>query len=237
MKLRWLIGALGVAALVGTGPVARAADHLDGPAVQADKTTDITDTYAWMEGGKLVLVMNVHPLADGTSKFSDAALYVFHVNSAAGYLMPQTETTIICSFATDQTITCWPGDDEAEIVTGDASGTAGLASASGKFKVFAGHREDPFFFNLVGFNAVRTAVLGALAMNPLPFTIDENGCPELPKSLSDTLVTQLTQDMAGGAGVDFFLNLNVLSIIVEVDPSLVNDGGPILGYWASTNAL
>jgi hypothetical protein len=45
----------------------------------------------------------------------------------------------------------------------------------------------------------------------------------------------LAHDPSGQAPVDFFAALNTLAIVVEVDPSLVNAGGPILGIWGSTN--
>jgi hypothetical protein len=238
MQKRWLfVAAVGAGALtlaLAEGPqTARAADHLDGPAAQADKTTDINDVYAWMENGKLVVAVNVFPVADATSEFSDAAWYVIHVNSAAAYGMAQTETTIICGFDAAQSATCWFGDDAAEIVQGDASAAAGLATASGKAKVFAGLREDPFFFNLGGFNDTRAAVVAAAG----GLTFDAAGCPAVDAATSAALVGMLQGSNNGaGAAVDFFASLNTLSIVVELDASLVNAGGPVLGVWASTHA-
>src|SRR5262249_25096987 len=115
------------AAAVGGG-VARAADHRDGPGVQADPSTDINDVYAWMnsDASKVNLVMTVSPGASTSSKFSDAALYVFHVNALKmfGDSAPN-RNLVICKFTTAQKISCWgPGD---EYLTGDASATAGLA--------------------------------------------------------------------------------------------------------------
>jgi hypothetical protein len=219
--------------LLARNQPARAADHLDGPAVMTDATTDINDVYAWMEGGKLVMAMTVNPAATAQSKFSNAALYTFHVNSAPQFGMPATEATIVCRFdnAATQNIECWPGSAQAEYVQGDASKPAGLASASGKFKVFAGRREDPFFFNLAGFNAVRTTVRDVAGT----LTFDPAGCPTLEAATSAALVSQLKTAPGGGAAVDFFANLDTLAIVVEVDPALVNSGGPVLGVWASTN--
>jgi hypothetical protein len=230
MRRNGSVVVLGALALTLVAPVARASDHLDGPAVTADPSTDITDVYAWMEGGKLVLVMNVSPVATATSHFSDAALYVFHVTRRETFVATAaTETTIICEFAGDTAVTCWPGAEDA--TTGDASATTGLASASGKFKVFTGLREDPFFFNLVGFQHARATVLGAAAS----LDFDANGCPALDPTTSGVLVAQLSHDMAGGAPADFFANLNVLSIVAEVDLSLLGGTGNFLGVWGSTH--
>jgi hypothetical protein len=230
MRKNWFVVTLGALALALAAPSAHASDHLDGPAVTTDPSTDITDVYTWMQGGKLVLVMNVSPVASATSHFSDSALYVFHVTRRETFVATAaTETTIICKFASDTSVTCWPGDEAA--TTGDASATTGLTSASGKFKVFTGLREDPFFFNLEGFKHARATVLGAAA----GLTFDTNGCPALDAPTSAALVGQLSHDMAGGDAVDFFANLNVLSIVAEVDLSLLGGTGNFLGIWGSTH--
>jgi Domain of unknown function (DUF4331) len=142
--------------------------------------------------------------------------------------MAQTETLIMCTFSADQTIQCWAGD---EYVTGDASGEKGLSSESGALKVFAGPRNDPFFFNLTGFNtAVQTVkdVAGDL-------DFDKNGCPALNAEQSALLVGQL-QSTDDGPATDTFAGANTLALVVQVDKGLVSGGGPILGVWGSTNA-
>ena len=83
MRRTWITG-LGVLALTLFGQVAQAADHQDGPQVKKDPSTDITDVFAWMNGGgdKVYLVMDVFPAADkAASKFSNTAKYVFHTTS------------------------------------------------------------------------------------------------------------------------------------------------------------
>src|SRR5437763_850984 len=175
---RWMV----VAALLGgaavTGPPARAADHADGTAgvgMALDPSADIADLFAWMsaDAATVNLVMTVFPAASATSKFSDAVKYVFHVGSVSAYLGPETKRDIICTFAGGlaTTATCWltdPADHSVkEYVTGDASVAAGKASADGKVKVFAGLRDDPFFFNLAGFrNATSTVALALKEAGP-----------------------------------------------------------------------
>jgi hypothetical protein len=44
-----------------------------------------------------------------------------------------------------------------------------------------------------------------------------------------------TNPTNGGPAVDFFLGLNVLSIVLQVDKTLLTSGGPVVGVWASTN--
>lgn len=229
--LRMVLGLTIVAAASGVALRLRAADHKDGAGVKADPTADITDLYAWMstDKAKVNLVMDVYPNAPAGAKFSDAVLYVFHVNSSAGYGMPATETKIICGFDTAQKITCWIGDKE--VVTGDASIVAGISSASGKTKIFAGLRDDPFFFNLTGFKATAAAVTAAAGT----LTFDGTGCPALPPATAAALVSQLSHGAAGAPAANDFAGQNVKSIVISIDTTLVTPGGKILGVWASTH--
>src|SRR4051812_1770566 len=149
---RRLIAALGcacIASVIGFAGIARSADHLDSPATKADPTVDIDDLYAFMDGSNLVLAMTVFPAATTGAKFSDKVQYVIHTSSGAAFGNTTASEDVICTFDAAQKIQCWAGTDA--YVTGDASAASGLASADGKFKVFAGLRADPFFFNLDGF--------------------------------------------------------------------------------------
>ena len=214
----------------------KAADHRDGPAATADPSTDINDVYSWMsaDGSKVYMAVTVFPAATTTSKFSNAAYYVLHAASRANFLATAaTPVDITCGFDQAQRIQCWVGTDKANYVTGDASAPAGIASKNGKVKVFAGLRDDPFFFNLDGFNATRAAVKAAAGS----LMFDANGCPALNMATSTALVTQL-RTKAGGtmAAENFFGKLNTLAIVLEIDKTLLNAGGPILSVWAGTHA-
>lgn len=210
---------------------AHSADHLDSPATKADATMDINDVYEWMDGNNAVFAMTLFPLANTSSLFSDTAQYVLHTTSTAAYGVASThQYDIICTFSgttSPQTTTCWAGTND--YVTGNASATTGITSADGKFKVFAGLRSDPFFFNLAGFNATVADVeaAGALPTN-------DAGCPTLPGATALALVTQLATAPDGGAPADFFAGLNALAIVVSIDKSLVTSGGSIVSVWAST---
>jgi hypothetical protein len=222
-------------ALSAIGGEVRAADHRDGASVLADPATDINDVFAWTDGTKVHLVMTVHPAATTTSKFSNSALYTFHTTSRASYGATAQKEDIVCRFDASQNIECWAG---TEYVTGNASATTGIESASKKLKVFAGLRKDPFFFNLDGFKAVATTVTSVKGS----LTFNANGCPQLDAATSTALVNQLKgsppASMGGmpGAPVDFFAQLNTLAIVLTVDKAVVTKGGPIMGVWGSTNA-
>lgn len=231
LKLKWTRW-LGACAAMAVAPLALAADHRDATKLLADPSSDINDVYAWMQSGKIVMAMSVFPVADATSNFSNTLKYVFHTRAGASGLAPtEPEVNVICTFDTTQVASCWAGT--ADYVTGDASVTGGITSDSGMLKVFAGLRDDPFFFNLDGFNATITAVKGAIAGGGLTF--DAFGCPT--NAPVATLVGLLGSNGAdGGPGANFFAGLNVLAIVVEVDASLLTTAtAKQVTIWSSTN--
>jgi len=107
----------------------------------------------------------------------------------------------------------------------------GIATADGRFRVFAGLRDDPFFFNLAGFRETARTVAGAASS----LRFDPAGCPALDAATAATLVNQLRTAPGGGPAVDNFARFNVLAIVVALDKSLVTQGGPIVAVWGSTN--
>ncbi|MBT8469333.1 MAG: DUF4331 domain-containing protein, partial [Deltaproteobacteria bacterium] len=212
------------AGLVGS---VHAADHGDSPRAVGEPAADLADLYAWMdetEPEKLNLIMTLA----SAGAFSDAVDYVFHVNSDDdGPLGPtqQVETNITCSFDGSGVVTCEGGGSSA---SGDASDAEGITSIDGNLRVFAGLRDDPFFFNLTGFNATVDAVIAAAPA----LTFDDDGCP----LLDDMTAAQLRSVISTAPNGDDFGGSNVLALVVQVDRSLVNGNGDILGVWASTRS-
>jgi hypothetical protein len=124
----------------------------------------------------------------------------------------------------------------------------------GKMKVFAGPRNDPFFFNIQGFRKVTGFV--AANFTALAPTLAAGGCPQLdgPGSpVSSAQVRALLKSQTDGttAGVDDFakggtaaaplgiatLSGNVLALVVSVPKTALTNAGakPLLGVWASTH--
>lgn len=263
-KLAFFGGVLGagagIAALLIANSSSMAADHLDAPGVQTNPLADITDLYAWMSDSKVNLVMAVSPADDpATRHFGPSVQYVFHLDSigdpvadASQVTAVGTETKIICTFASDTSAQCWVGNND--YVTGDPSNTAGVTSASGKVRLFAGTRSDPFFFNLIGFdNAVGSIVAAEVGSNSDPRDLaaisDAAGCP---KDLNPTVVAQLRAKLtssnpasaahpfctagSGSEAVDCFKSLNVKAIVLQVDKSLLNSGSnTMLRVWGTTH--
>lgn len=235
---RGLLAAVGVAGigaavlLVGSTKI-NAADHGDSASVASTPKADALDLYAWMstDGNRVNLILTVNSDAGSSATFDDSADYAFHVESSATVGGTATNTDAICRFNSAGTeIECWVGDS---YVKGDPSATAGLDSDDGKIKVYAGLRDDPFFFNAAGFGATVSTTAGAAGS--LSFNATYTGCPILTDGTAEALVGLLASDGSGGAGVNAFGGQNVLAIVLSVDKTLVNGGGDILGVWASTH--
>ena len=232
-------------AVLCTPLMALAADHRDGPMSKSDPSTDLNDVYAWMSGdaSKVYLVMTLFPDAKaGTSKFSNVAKYVFHVNSRPNTLNDiiggaKERMNIICTFAGDpQKASCWVVNTKdnataVDYITGDASATAGITSTSGKIKLFTGIRDDAFFFNLTGFKNAAKFVHDNAAALQAGGKFDANGCPMLTSDQVTAAVTTLKSP----ANNDDFRGFNTLAIVLAVDKSLISPGGSLLGVWGSTN--
>lgn len=228
MKLRTVNLGVALTALVATS--VQAADHIDSPAAVGDPLADITDVYAWMDADAehLNVIVNVSPFSGEASKFSPAVVYAVHVGSSAEYGAKQTEAQILCQFYSAEGIECWLGD---EYVSGDASKVTGVSSKSGKLKVFAGLRDDPFYFELNGFRETVKAVVAAAPS----LEFNTHGCPAVDEKTSAALVGQLQSGIDGAKASDTFGGANVLSLVLQVDKTLLTKGGPLLSVWAGTH--
>jgi hypothetical protein len=134
-----------------------AADHAEAPQVRLDPAADINDIYAFMnpnDPSELVMVTTVLPMAGLGTQFSDVVEYNFHVSNAD---TPNEYQTLTCTFPTAGQLSCsLPGRNPlmgnvGEIVTGP------------DFRVFAGLRDDPFFFDGPATN--ETVIAGELQFN------------------------------------------------------------------------
>lgn len=130
---------------------ANAADHRDSPLTTADPSADINDVYVFMnpnDPNELVTAQTLVPFASFNSRFSDAVVYRLHIDGGA------VDLRIDCRF-TEQgnRVSC--------------SGPNGLAASGGiertiqgtGMRVWAGLRDDPFFFDLAAFNRTRATLV------------------------------------------------------------------------------
>ena len=163
MRRKWGL-ALGVPVFVAAGLLlvgrsSNAADHLDAPGAEADPAADITDLFVFRSKDpaagatkRTVFVMTVFPLADQQSRFSDKVDYEFRIEDAAD---ATKKMNIKCTAdtGTPQKVTC-TGPGSVTRTTDVGAVNAGDA-ANDDMRLFAGLRDDPFFFDLEAFKKVQ----------------------------------------------------------------------------------
>ena len=151
-------------------------DHFSGPAVIGDPSVDITDFYAFPspEGpGKLILMMNVFPMAAPQACFSDVVTYRFR-------LRPLTRSGGSVTYGTaEHTIGVTFSDmpeggavQKGKIVTSDgreANFAVGKAVERDGMRIFAGLASDPFFMDVDA--SIRTDVSGAFSFDTAANTV------------------------------------------------------------------
>ncbi len=158
--------AIGVAAL-GAIP-ALGADHRDAPLTKAAAQSDINDVYLFKgAAGGAVMVMTVNPLTSpaDTSKLrlDPSTVYEFKVDTNGDAVPDASYKLTFAGADAVQDVTLRLASD-SNAVTTDPSGTimttgktsAGSGVTTNSFpggKLYVGPRDDPFFFDLAGFQA------------------------------------------------------------------------------------
>ena len=175
MKKKMILAGLGV--LILAGGILYAADHIDAPAVTGANSsstgTDITDIYAFQspaDNSKMVFVMNVQgllsPAATAGASFPANALYEFNIDNSGDNredlviqaLVQNGKIRVYGPVAPDMqgtssTVRTNGSMVETTVTPYNASAPV-VGSNSNGMKVFAGPRDDPFFFDLVRFREI-----------------------------------------------------------------------------------
>lgn len=156
----------GAGALLLPRAAALAADHRDSPDVSNDIASDITDIYMFRaprDQSKLVMVMDTHPFSipdEATSyHYEPGIFYQFNFTTQASAVPTASINLIFSPFANGtQTYTAFfphnisvQGTVTPATVTSDTPNAPIIADGPNGIKVFAGPRDDPFFFDFVGF--------------------------------------------------------------------------------------
>jgi hypothetical protein len=221
-----IVAAIGVAPMLVSG-----ADHLDAPTVKADKRIDITDIYAFRSGaGVTTLVLNVNPLlspaASETAHFRPSALYELKIDTNAdaiadvAYRFRFGKVTTRDDGTVDQMVqvrratgaaagrTEWSGMVVANGRTTELGRSPVLDAVTGGGRLFAGPRDDPFFFDLPGFVEFKQQLLAGS--------------------------TDLGVLLGGFSGNDTFAGTNVSAIVLELPNAKLGGTGSTVGVWATT---
>ena len=240
------LGALVAVAVLYGRPVA-GFDIQDSPTLVARPGADISDVYLFpspTNANDVVAVMDVHPgLAAGTGStafFDPQVLYTmkFDTRYSSEAVGSSPIENIVIQFSmsaasngTQQIFVYGPaapnqtGTSTTLVSSGFTTGTGLINQAfpAGSLTVFAGVREDPFFFDLTQFyKIVPDRKQGSSAASCLP-GVGDGSCP--------------TGFNPPGTASDSFANGNVLSIVVEMPKSILSNGasGSIVGFWATTS--
>lgn len=146
------------------------ADHIDAPAVTGG-TTDIADYYAFQsptDNNNMVFVVTLQgllsPATTGGAAFDENTLIEFNIDSDGDLnedmviqAIPRDGKMIVFGPTPDTSIgansTIKTGATRIEVDITRYGETAKIANESG-IKVFAGPRDDPFFFDLGAYQAV-----------------------------------------------------------------------------------
>jgi hypothetical protein len=211
--------------VIGSRP-AWGSDHFDSPLMTANPQADIADVYAWTapEGRRLNLVMTVV----GHS-FSDRLFYRLHIDSGASFGRTTASITVTCRFPSPQTADCTLGNVDS--VAGDARDPKGLQGRKGRFRLFAGLRDDPFYNNVKGSLSAYGVAANAIKTGAAP--LDEAGCARLNQASVKAVADQWRQT-DGGPPTNLLANWTASAIVISVDLDVVSKGGPILAVWGTT---
>ena len=175
MKKKFFLGSLLV--IVLAGGIIIAADHIDAPATTGAGSTsigsDITDVYAFQspsDNSKMVFVMNVQglmsPAVSATATFPSNVMYEFNIDNTGDNVEDLVIQALVqngkirvygpvAPTATGTTSVVRTNGPMVETgVTAYSSTNLSIGTGSSGVKVFAGPRDDPFFFDLVRFKEV-----------------------------------------------------------------------------------
>ncbi len=220
-----------------------ASDHADTPAIASKPGTDLTDVFLFpstTNPDNVVLAMNVHPLIIAGQGYSESfdpnVLYQFKIDNNGDAVEDVVIQARFTGSGRNQRVhISEPSEPETTgsvnklVDRDDDDNNSGRVNqifrAEGGMQVFAGGREDPFFFDLEQF-----------------FTI----FPDRATPLTGINVPNPNQPHAGswrspGSAVDFLSNggYNVLSIVVEVPKRKLlrhgNHASSVVGLWCTTS--
>jgi hypothetical protein len=165
-KILWYT--LAIAGMV-TGGIVYAADHIDSPAV-TNQTTDITDLYVFrgQDANNLVFVANTQgllsPGSTAAASFSENTLIEFNIDNNND----NVEDLVIQGIYSGGKFRVYgpikpsetgarsriEGSATAEVAVTPYGAASPTIGTGGGLKVFAGPRDDPFFFDLNQFKKI-----------------------------------------------------------------------------------
>jgi Domain of unknown function (DUF4331) len=175
MKKKLLLG--GLLGIALAGGIIFAADHIDAPAVTGPGSVslgnDITDIYAFQspaDNSKMVFVLNTQglmsPAVSATATFPSNVMYEINIDNTGDNIEDLVIQCLVqngkmrvygpvAPGTTGLTSTVKTSGPSTEVaVTAYGAATINSATNTNGTKIFAGPRDDPFFFDLVRFKEI-----------------------------------------------------------------------------------
>jgi len=237
MRVRSLLAIALLAPVLSMPAVVRGSDHVDTAENANRQGADMTDVFIFPSAtpGNVVLVMDTHgliPAGMGSSVYFDPnVLYQIKIDNTGDYVEDLVIQAKFDGVGPNQQVriagplkpsrTGLVSNFTTHYPTVGTINNLGFMPAPG-MRVFAGVRSDPFFFDLDQFFTIfpdRGTPLTGVQVN-LPD-------PDAPKAPGFR-----------NPGVDFFKNLNVMTIVVDLPRALLAPTGGKLGVisvWETTS--
>jgi hypothetical protein len=228
-------GAALALAAAGAVRIAVGSDHQDTPLVELNAEQDLTDVYAFPGSapGRIALVLNsrafLTPAQTAGASFDPNLLYQFKIDNDGDALEDQVIQVTFSGTGSSQQVqvrgpvappVVGAMQNEVADVSPAVSGALNttLGSSTG-LQAFAGPRDDPFFIDLEAAFCVlpdRKPSTGTLGQ---PCALTAN--PSAPFFFRNP-------------GINYVAGFNVLSIVVELPSSQIENSGPgRLGVWGT----
>lgn len=220
MKNTTKMKVLGIALLVivASGAYLIAADHIDAPGVtgsgSASLGSDITDVYAFANGDNMVFVVNTQglmsPAATAAATFDEEVMLEINIDNDAS--KDHVEDLVIQATFKDGKVHIH--GPKAPVTTGlistqvsgttvsadiTAYGDAPVIGTAGGIKVFAGPRDDPFFFDLTTYKEI---IAGTASM------FDNPGTDTFAGTNVMSLVVEVPKSQLGTGTIDIWATSN-----------------------------
>jgi hypothetical protein len=231
-------GLLVLAGAAGAAGLAIGSDHQDTAEVELNPKMDMTDVYAFpgSAAGRIVLVMNSRAFLTPGATAADASfdpdlLYQFKIDNSAtldGREDQVIQVTFTGTGADQQVEVRGPvappvqgatANEVADVSPAVSGAINTNLGSSDNLQVFAGPRDDPFFIDLEA------------AFCILPDRKPEGGALSQPCALTPNPAAPF---YFRNPGVNYVDGFNVLSIVVELPSSLIENGAPgKLGIWGT----
>ncbi len=232
--------ALGIVALTANQPQVKGSDHVDTAENAHRPGADLTDLYIYpspRNANNVVFQMDVHGLIPagqgGSVSFDPGVLYQFKIDKTGDGVEDLVLQAKFEGTGPNQRVLIAGPVKPAQIGTLSSfrtpyttTGTINRAfSPTAGMQVFAGARSDPFFLDLDRFLQILPDRGTPSMPYPQPRTTDINTPnPNTPR---------VNGFRPPGQAKNFFHNLNVLSIVIEMPKALIGNGK--IGVWMTTS--